>query len=207
MARPSPRASAATRDSTGYRWTAGSCSRAPTVSGGTCSAAGLRSLSDCRVGLDAPPADAATTQDIPALRQMSLQEGPGLAAPLDGQIEPSWTGILAPQPTEPLLVILVEFTPDSPQPQTLLQMSDQDWANAFFGTIGKTVRTYYDQASRGTFHFAPAPETAGTPGDGIVRVQLEPSPPEPGRHHRRPQSADRQRCPRGRRPLRQLRLL
>lgn len=41
-------------------------------------------------------------------------------------------------------------------------------------------RAYYDQASRNTFRFTPAPESYGTVDNGVVRVRLKHAHPDPG---------------------------
>jgi len=89
-------------------------------------------------------------------------------------------------PTLPILVLLVEFTDIS------LITSEAQWSDAFFGTTGKTTRTYYDEVSKGTFHFVAAAESYSAANDGIVKVALNYAHPNTAARHGRPQPADRE---------------
>lgn len=64
---------------------------------------------------------------------------------------------------------------------TSMKYSEDQWSSVFFSTTGKTVRTYYDEASRRTFHFTPAGETGGTVNNGVVKVSLPYAHPNTGR--------------------------
>jgi len=79
----------------------------------------------------------------------------------------------APAPTR-LLVILVSFA------DVGITTSTAAWANVFFGADGKTVNTYFKQASKNHFYFLPAQETQGTIGDGVIRVTLDSDHPNEG---------------------------
>ena len=129
-----------------------------------------------RVGRGQPPAKAATLADLPPLvtakARPAANSGPlpataFAAPPVDD----------ATRADRPVLVVLVGF-----QDQTLTT-TDTFWHDLFFGTSGKTVRTYVDEVSEarggGPLHLVPAAETAGTPNDGIVRVQLAQNHPNP----------------------------
>ena len=133
--------------------------------------AGRRVLSPSRAGLDAVPAEAATLGALPALR----------AAAARAQAEEGGAWLTAAEPglaptsdSEPMLVLLVQFT------DRVLTTTAAQWAASMFGATGKTVRTYYDQASRNAFQFTPAAETDGAPNDGIVAVTLGYAHPDPG---------------------------
>lgn len=66
----------------------------------------------------------------------------------------------------PLLVLLVEF--DNVNQTTF----ESDWQDRIFGTSGKTVNSYYKEASNNKFYFTPANESGGTVNDGVVKVKL-----------------------------------
>ena len=70
-----------------------------------------------------------------------------------------------PSPAK-LLVILVTFLDRNPT------TGISEWTDKFFGVTGKTVDSYYLQASKNRFHFLPAEETQGTTNDGIISVSL-----------------------------------
>ncbi|MGE5404949.1 MAG: M6 family metalloprotease domain-containing protein [Candidatus Saccharibacteria bacterium] len=70
------------------------------------------------------------------------------------------------RPTDKVLVLLVEFD-DQP-----LTYSDEAWVNYFFGTSGKTVRSYYREVSYNKFDLLPAEESQGNANDGIVKVHI-----------------------------------
>ena len=71
-----------------------------------------------------------------------------------------WPGVSGSQP---VLVILVEF-----DNQESVGSDADDWNSAFFDTNGKTVKTYYDEASYNQFTIDPAAETHGTDDDGVI---------------------------------------
>jgi M6 family metalloprotease-like protein len=64
--------------------------------------------------------------------------------------------------SENLLVILAKYS------NTDEQTSPADWQSKFFGTAGRTVRTFYRQSSYNTFDVVPAAESCGTANDGIA---------------------------------------
>lgn len=72
----------------------------------------------------------------------------------------------APPAPAKALVILAAFTNQG------LSYSDGTWTNTFFGASGKTIRTFYRQASKERFWFDPAEESQGATNDGLVRVTL-----------------------------------
>jgi len=132
---------------------------------------GRAALSGRRVGIDVEPLTAATRADIGKIKTARLasasQYGWQLTDP-----DQSPLGSPPSAPTEKLLVILVSFT------DRAISTTPAAWSSAFFGTSGKTVRTYYDAVSRNTFHFAPANESYGTANDGIVMVSLNYTHPD-----------------------------
>jgi M6 family metalloprotease-like protein len=132
---------------------------------------GRAALSGRRVGIDVEPLTAATRADIGKIKTARLasesQYGWQLTDP-----DQSPLGSPPSAPTEKLLVILVSFT------DRAISTTPAAWSSAFFGTSGKTVRTYYDAVSRNTFHFAPANESYGTANDGIVMVSLNRTHPD-----------------------------
>ena len=85
----------------------------------------------------------------------------------------NFVGSVVTTRTEPLLVIMVDFT------NFAHTGTEAEWANRIFGTSGLTLRTFYMQASRNTFYFRPANETSGTVNNGIVRVRLNRVHPNP----------------------------
>lgn len=120
-----------------------------------------------RVGLDRPGARTATREDIADLAAQ-IERPPGLFA------EECMPGLRSVD--RPVLLVLVAF-----QDQTLTT-TDAHWSNLFFGTTGKTVRTYFDEVSGGNLHLMPASESSGTVDDGVVRVQLSTSAHNSGNH-------------------------
>ena len=129
---------------------------------------GLRPL-PARVGIDAVPAQTARLSAVPALIQARALRVAAAAG------EPDVARAMSPTaPTDPLLVILVQFSDRS------VSTTTGDWVGSVFGTSGKTVRTYYDEVSRNTFHFAAAAENYGTEDDGIVIVTLDYKHPDNG---------------------------
>jgi len=74
--------------------------------------------------------------------------------------------LAAPPSPAPLLVILVSFADKA------ISTTASAWADKFFGASGKTVNTYYLQASKNRFLFNPATESEGTANDGVISVTL-----------------------------------
>lgn len=120
-----------------------------------------------RVGLDQPASQTATWADVPALATQ-IQRPLGLSSP----------ELLAVSRAvdRPALVVLVAFQDQA------LTTTDAYWNNLFFGTSGKTARTYFDEVSGGSLHLVPATESSGTANDGVVRVQLSTSAHNSGNH-------------------------
>lgn len=129
----------------------------------TAATQGRVSLLPQHPGRDLAPKGAATERDLPAIRAQASADQQGIAGAAP-ETTVSAAGVSAP--TEPLLVILVQFS------DRALTTTPGQWTNVLFGTSGKTLRTYYDEVSRNTFHFVPAAETYGTTNDGIVVVTL-----------------------------------
>jgi len=129
--------------------------------------AGVIQPGSAPVGRDSPGRGVATLADVPALAA-AVERRPGTTAepPVDKGRSAS----------ESVLVVLVEFQ------DRALTTSDAYWSDLFFGTSGKTVRTYYNEVSGGQFDILPAAETAGTASDGIVRVQLQSTDHNAGNH-------------------------
>lgn len=78
--------------------------------------------------------------------------------------QPSYLG------NQNVLVILVDFN------DVRIRYEDQ-WAERMFGSTGKTVKTFYNEATGGKINIVPARETYGAQNDGVVRVQLSRSHP------------------------------
>ncbi|HNT36388.1 MAG TPA: M6 family metalloprotease domain-containing protein, partial [bacterium] len=115
--------------------------------------------SKARVGMAPVPTQALSVTEFLQLEssQRRVPQGARIAS----------ENIAAPSgPTERILLILVSFNDRS------ITTSSSAWQNALFGTSGKTVRTYYNEVSKGAFYFVPAEETYGTANDGVVSVTL-----------------------------------
>jgi len=112
-----------------------------------------------QVGIDDIPAAAASTLDVPSLGGVAVPAPPLAPAPTP-------TPAAAPSSPQPTLVLLVQFS------DRTLSTTAATWANSFFGTSGKTLRTYYDEVSYSSFYFSAASESQGTSNDGIVIVTL-----------------------------------
>ena len=128
-------------------------------------------VSPLRVMIDPAPQDAATVKDAGLLHQADRQAPapPGQSLPASEALSRAPSNA-----TEPMLVLLVEFS------DRTLTTTEAEWADKMFGTSGKTVRTYYDQVSRDTFHFSDAAESYGTANNGIVKVTLGYAHPNTG---------------------------
>ncbi|MEI7437252.1 MAG: M6 family metalloprotease domain-containing protein [bacterium] len=70
-----------------------------------------------------------------------------------------------PSPAK-LLVVLVSFADCS------ISSDVSGWTNKFFGASGKTINSFYQQASKNRFLFNPPDETQGTINDGLISVTL-----------------------------------
>jgi M6 family metalloprotease-like protein len=95
-----------------------------------------------------------------------------LAAATDGSsaagtlsTTPVTTLATPPTPTN-LVIILVSFA------DMAISTTASEWNTKFFGASGKTVKTFYKQASKDRFWFNPANETQGTTNDGVISVTL-----------------------------------
>lgn len=75
-------------------------------------------------------------------------------------------GVAAPDPEQHLLVLLIEYN------NIAMAGSEAFWSGRFFGTGADSLADYYDEVSKGGLSVLPAAETAGTAGDGVVRVSL-----------------------------------
>jgi M6 family metalloprotease-like protein len=80
-------------------------------------------------------------------------------------VGPAMAMAVAPAPAK-LCVILVAFADRG------FTYSSDVWTNTFFGGSGRSVNTYYRQASKNRFWFNPAEETEGTANDGVISVTL-----------------------------------
>jgi M6 family metalloprotease-like protein len=125
---------------------------------------GMSGLSSSgKYAIDVKPDQAVTGSDMPASRalQNSQPQVDSLrSSPLSVNAVTSEAG------SQRILVLLVSFT------STPIANSDSAWSNAFFGTYGKTVRTYYQEVSAGKLDFTPASESYGLADDGVVAVTL-----------------------------------
>ena len=117
-----------------------------------------------RVAIDPDPKDAATTEDIVRLPRRIPRMPEGALLPFRAPAR-------AP---EYALLILVEFT------DRTFSTTEIQWGNMFFGSSGKTVRNYFDEVSRTIFKPIQAYETWNIAGDGLIRVNLGYSHPDPG---------------------------
>lgn len=117
-----------------------------------------------RVGIDAPPAQALTVEAYAAQRPARPAGAPRLGV----QTAPV---VRTPNPTEPVLVLLVQFS------NRQLTNAESVFQNLFFGTTGRTLYTYYNEVSHGTFHFTAAAESYQT-NNGFVKVTLNYSHPD-----------------------------
>jgi len=118
------------------------------------------------------PAGMTPQQRGPEGRASDPDSSPLLAAAADGttaatSLSTATVGTLAAPPSPaPLLVILVSFADKA------ISTTAGAWADKFFGASGKTVNTYYLQASKNRFLFNPATETQGAADDGVISVTL-----------------------------------
>ncbi|MFC5700259.1 carbohydrate binding domain-containing protein [Cohnella faecalis] len=127
-----------------------------------------------KYGIDVRPSSAIDQADLQQLNELHPEafEAPAPAPGISLKSSesqsggsPSINGISATG-TQRILVLLVQFSNVS------ILNSDADWSNQFFGTTGKTVRTYYNDISGGNLTFLPATESSGTANDGVVKVTL-----------------------------------
>lgn len=97
------------------------------------------------------------------LRPSRVGDGPGEWAPIPFGARTEDVRSLAIGTTvQPVLVILVQFTDRAP-----ISSTPGEFAQAFFGT-GRSVKTYYHDATFGKLEMVPVADTAGTAGDGVV---------------------------------------
>lgn len=97
------------------------------------------------------------------LLSAAADEGSSIGSTLSGG--PAETLAATPAPAK-LLVILVSFA------DLGISTTASAWADKVFGASGKTVNTYYKQASKNRFWFNPAEETQDTVNDGVISVAL-----------------------------------
>ena len=115
--------------------------------------------SSWKVGIDKPPANLPPhlrdSQAVEAVPTSGLRLGPDV-----------WPGSSG---TQPVLVLLVDFTPSTSRGTTEAQ-----WSQLFFdATPGvKSVRNYYWQASFDQLDLQPAAESYGATDDGVIAVNL-----------------------------------
>ncbi len=91
-----------------------------------------------------------------------------LSATAEGPSAPIDLLAATPAPAK-LLVVLVSF---ADRGFTYGSNAPAFWADKFFGASGKTVNSYYRQASKNRFYFNPANENEGVTNDGVVSVTL-----------------------------------
>ncbi|MBP1620129.1 MAG: family metalloprotease protein, partial [Acidobacteria bacterium] len=98
----------------------------------------------------------------PHLRPTRRGDGPGelAAAPFGSRARD--VRALAADTTQPLLVILVEFNNRAP-----IGAGPTDFQQAFFGS-GRSVASYYRDVTFGALEMAPATDSHGAAGDGVV---------------------------------------
>lgn len=118
-----------------------------------------------RAGIDPVPQQALSVAEYTALRPPRPLGAPGEGLETDA--------IAAPSGPEPVLVLLVSFSNRS------FSTSVDSWRDKFFGTTGKTVRTYYEETSQTGFRFTPVSDSSGS-NDGIVSVTLNYNHPNTG---------------------------
>ena len=93
-----------------------------------------------------------------------------LSAAEDGAADSAPITLLAAAPVPAkLLVVLVSF---ADRGFTYGSNTPSFWADKFYGASGKTVNSFYKQASKNRFWFNPAEEAEGTVNDGVVSVTL-----------------------------------
>ena len=112
-----------------------------------------------RVAIDPPDGLVQHVRDRIELSNMPIGTMPDMPSSV-------WPGVSGSQP---VLLLLVDFTPSTSIGTTAAQ-----WSAAFFdNTAGaKSVKNFYEEASYGIFTVDPATETQGTANDGVIEVTL-----------------------------------
>ncbi len=130
------------------------------------------------VGQQSPSGLAPHLRDALLLSEVAVgKAASGVSAagdPAAPEAAAAWPGASG---TQPLLILLVDFTPS-----TSLGTTAAQWHDAMFKTTGgaKSVKSFYEQASFNQFSVAPAAEIQGTVNDGIVQVTLGYAHPNTG---------------------------
>lgn len=103
---------------------------------------------------------------LPRHARDATRTAPDTQLPSLPQAPTVWPGVSGSQP---VLVILVNFTPS-----TSLGTTAAQWHTAMFSNAAgaKSVKNFYEEASYGEFTIDPASETEGTANDGIISVTL-----------------------------------
>ena len=131
--------------------------------------------SESRVGLDPVPQDTLKSDEwVNILSNFSEKSEIPKTYYASGDTPQSTVPIQPAGSPQKILVLLVSFTDIS------IQNTDSAWYNNFFGDTGKSVKTYYQENSQGSFYFSPASESYGTANDGIIRVTLNYAHPNTG---------------------------
>lgn len=86
-----------------------------------------------------------------------------------------WNDVVAPPPTVPLLVVILEFNDQH------LRSPVSAWHQKIFGNAAGQMNYFWNTLSEGRFRFTPATETQGTANDGIMKVALPINHPNLGR--------------------------
>ena len=131
------------------------------------SSSGENMASMAKAAIDKAPSNALKSKD---LRPVHINSRPAKGS-LYIENEPSKAVL---NPSEPILVLLIEFD------DKYLTSNESTWNTFFFGTTGKTVRTYYNEVSYDQFDFVPAAESYGTANNGVIQVHLDYCHPNTG---------------------------
>lgn len=123
-------------------------------------------IANLKPGRDRKPSSAASGSDMVALSSSVLIPSQGTAGVGDASSVLSVAAAPGTVTSRPLMVIMVEFS------NSIFSTDEAFWSNRFFGTSGKTVRTYYNEVSKGRFEFSPAAEYGGTANNGVIRVKI-----------------------------------
>jgi len=114
---------------------------------------------DKKVKLDAKPSKTVKHSEAATIQKAAAAKAAGGAS-----------GITATSGTQPMLVMIVDFTDIS------CIYTDAQFKDSFFNG----VNAYYNEVSHGKFQFSPATETQGTANDGIIHVKLNYAHPNNG---------------------------
>ncbi len=130
-----------------------------------------------KYSIDPKPANALTSSDMTAYREVPAETvAASQSVSAFGALGLQETSLSLPSPTgsEKILLILVSFTDET------IVYPEATWSNAFFGSTGKTVATYYSDVSNGQFTFVAAEETSGIANNGVISVTLPYAHPNTG---------------------------